>query len=394
MSYYSELVRISILATIGILVYLFDCEQISRKRKIALTIIGILIIINVSCESAGFLFNGKKHYLMLHGIIKAIEFSLAPIIPIMFAWVLAPSGFSPKKRIAISIGLLINATLEFLSVIIPFTFYIDSDNIYFRGSYYWIYIMTYILGIIYLVYELRLFAIRFQSRNMATLVYMLFFAIYGFCIRLRNYELYTDWLIVTISYIMFVLVYNDISLKVDPLTFLLNRKAFETRKKRANYPTVVFMLDLNDFKSINDNYGHDLGDEALRTVSKLIRQVFSNVACCFRYGGDEFSVILKPNKLKQLAENTTESSLDSAIQNLINHLHKLIEKENEKQREKEKEIRKYHLLKNGISVGYALFDPNKEYTHIPYAFTSFEEALKGADEMMYEMKESHAENKN
>lgn len=380
-AYYSELVRISIFATLAIIVYLLENELISRKRINALIAIGILIIICVSLESSGFLFNDKKDFLMLHGIIKSLEFSLAPIIPILFSWVLAPNGFSFKKQIIIILGLLTNATFEFLSVIVPFTFYINSTNIYIRGSYYWIYVLTYSIGIVYLLFELVMFAIRFQSKNTGTLVYLLLFVFYGFSIRLTKYELYTDWLIVTIAYIIFVLVYTDITLKMDALTLLLNRKAFENRKETINYPTVVFMLDLNDFKTINDSFGHDAGDNALKIMASLIKHVFSDVAFCFRIGGDEFCLILKPNKLKQLEDSVPNHNIFLAISTLINKLNDLIEIENEK----------HDLLKNGISIGYGISAPNKpEDFDSPYYATTLQDALKIADNMMYEAKRAHS----
>ena len=85
----------------------------------------------------------------------------------------------------------------------------------------------------------------------------------------------------------------------DALTGLLNRRGFlaETGKLGKccyGHNAACFFLDLDDFKSVNDNYGHDEGDEALKAVGRIIKKVFqneTNITC--RLGGDEFLVFAK-----------------------------------------------------------------------------------------------------
>lgn len=84
----------------------------------------------------------------------------------------------------------------------------------------------------------------------------------------------------------------------DALTGLLNRRAFEDRldeELAANAyrrPVALMMIDLDDFGSINNTYGHQIGDEALRLVSGVIRAHLRQSDAGGRYGGDEFVVIL------------------------------------------------------------------------------------------------------
>ena len=78
----------------------------------------------------------------------------------------------------------------------------------------------------------------------------------------------------------------------DSLTGIRNRLAL-----RQDYPTfrdmelIVMMLDVDDFKTINDTYGHDQGDEVLQRTGALLADCFGQERC-YRYGGDEFLVIL------------------------------------------------------------------------------------------------------
>lgn len=83
----------------------------------------------------------------------------------------------------------------------------------------------------------------------------------------------------------------------DPLTGLLNRKGFDERLSRViqEHPDVScvgIQLDIDDFKFINDMYGHAAGDAALKTLARSIKDNFPDNAVLCRNGGDEFSIIL------------------------------------------------------------------------------------------------------
>lgn len=86
---------------------------------------------------------------------------------------------------------------------------------------------------------------------------------------------------------------------MDPLTQLANRRSFEERlleevqrAKRHESPLSLVMVDLDDFKKINDRYGHPAGDEALRMTARIIRQTIRTIDVACRYGGEEFAIIL------------------------------------------------------------------------------------------------------
>jgi len=64
------------------------------------------------------------------------------------------------------------------------------------------------------------------------------------------------------------------------------------RARRLSSEVSLIVMDLNDFKDINDTYGHHIGDRALREVSKVLRTVIRPYDVCVRYAGDEFIVVL------------------------------------------------------------------------------------------------------
>lgn len=87
--------------------------------------------------------------------------------------------------------------------------------------------------------------------------------------------------------------------RTDKLTALWNRGYWEERlndefrrAQRSGGSSCLVMFDIDHFKNINDTYGHQLGDEAIRSVARLMFANSREVDICGRYGGEEFGVIL------------------------------------------------------------------------------------------------------
>ena len=98
----------------------------------------------------------------------------------------------------------------------------------------------------------------------------------------------------------------------DPLTGLLNRRYIEerlteeiNRSDRTGEPVSFMMLDVDEFKSYNDRYGHPAGDEALELVGRILRDNLRGADVAARYGGEEFSVLL-PETTAEEAEVIAE----------------------------------------------------------------------------------------
>ncbi|MCL5291299.1 MAG: sensor domain-containing diguanylate cyclase [Actinobacteria bacterium] len=97
---------------------------------------------------------------------------------------------------------------------------------------------------------------------------------------------------------------------IDSLTRLFNRRHFHIklrdeamRARRQGYPLGLIILDIDNFKEVNDRFGHLKGDAALRGVGATIcRNIRRDVDIACRYGGDEFAIILPEADLDQAAE--------------------------------------------------------------------------------------------
>ena len=98
----------------------------------------------------------------------------------------------------------------------------------------------------------------------------------------------------------------------DPLTEVGNRNAMDSAMqrelslaKRHNTPLSIILLDIDYFKKINDEYGHLYGDRALHAVAQCAKNSIRNCDMIFRYGGEEFIILLTGTELQgahQLAE--------------------------------------------------------------------------------------------
>jgi diguanylate cyclase (GGDEF)-like protein len=126
--------------------------------------------------------------------------------------------------------------------------------------------------------------------------------------KLRNENELRNALLISLSFMLLLILATLIMIKLknnhlmimakmDNLTKIKNRNAlFEDYNKREKLNKKnVYFIDLDDFKFINDNYGHSAGDEVLKSVSKRLSE-FADKSNIYRMGGDEFLIIIENNK--------------------------------------------------------------------------------------------------
>lgn len=105
----------------------------------------------------------------------------------------------------------------------------------------------------------------------------------------------------------------------DPLTGLLNRRFYEralsdaaARLRRYGLPFALVLIDLDNFKIVNDRFGHAAGDEALRSIGQELRAVLRAGDVAARLGGDEFALIM------------VNAATESAAMPLVERLRKML----------------------------------------------------------------------
>ena len=151
----------------------------------------------------------------------------------------------------------------------------------------------------------------------------------------------------------------------DPLTTLFNRKYLETYIDTTLYtgaykskPCGLMMVDIDFFKLINDSYGHDIGDIAIKTISNTLLDVVSDKGIVVRFGGEEFIVVLPDSNDDEILNTAEEVRIAFSQQKI--------------QAGKE-------TFSKTVSIGVSLF-PNKQRDFWKY--------IKQTDIALYEAKQT------
>lgn len=186
-----------------------------------------------------------------------------------------------------------------------------------------------------------------------------FFIVAGTFIQLLIPSIHTSWHCVSISLFLLYILLTEFDGSFDTLTGLYNRATFIRASKQLTdkkaFSVVVF--DINNFKEINDTYGHEYGDAVLKEVAKIIRASFDNYCSCYRFGGDEFYSICM---------NTNEEKLENQLKDMTNSL--------AKERQDDRNL-------PTVAYGYSIFRGDK--------ILDFGNMLKQADDQMYYYKQQH-----
>jgi diguanylate cyclase (GGDEF)-like protein/putative nucleotidyltransferase with HDIG domain len=158
----------------------------------------------------------------------------------------------------------------------------------------------------------------------------------------------------------------------DPLTGLPNARSlslrFEeeaSRARRTDRGFQVVMLDLDEFKIVNDTYGHKLGDRMLREVAAIIQRQLREYDFLARYAGDEFVALV------QEVDGTQIEELCHRIESVVSHF--------------ALPVGKVSKARVGISIGTATFGADGD---------TLDQLLMKADDKMYSMKSEHRVSRN
>ena len=205
-----------------------------------------------------------------------------------------------------------------------------------------------------MVVQIICFCYHYQNQNTVSLALILAFVLAGVVCQAVNDELRIVWLVVAVGNTLFYIYYSDLVQQVDSLTGLLNRRNYENRIESMLERAAIIFFDVDDFKAVNDNYGHQCGDDCLKAVGKALKRTFGKSGLCYRIGGDEFCVIMD-------RRISSVPRLNAALCELL-------------------DIKRRSLkYLPHVSYGYAVFEPRR---------MTPAEAVAAADQMMYEIKNS------
>lgn len=329
-----------------------DISQSPRRNMLCFHLYSVIAICAL-CEWSGVMLDGTSPTLLpLHLAVKVVELSCAPLIGLFAGSVIHPCD----RRIVM--GLMwcagVHTLLVLISVFTGLIFSVDMQNVYHHGPLYWVYMLAYGMSMAFFLAQVVSACRAYQYTGGTQLALATLLVLMGLLMQLLLPEVKIDWLAITFGTLMMSKFSSDMALQTDGLTKLVNRLGYEHLLPRLRVPATIVMFDVDHFKEVNDQHGHQAGDECLRTVAACIHGAFSAYGTCFRIGGDEFCVIL------------TQRNAQYDV--MLAHFHALMA-----------QAREESPILPTVSVGVAHFNPTAD---------SLDDVIARADVRMYQDKET------
>ena len=346
-TYYSVVLTVAFLFVLITAYIIANNNSVDKKTKIKfLACIGIVILGGLF-EWIGNLVAGNENLRWVLTLSKFIEFVITPVFPFLLVYTIANRKSTKYMLIPISV----NIVLQIINIWTKFIFNVTPTGEYIRGNFYFLYILVYAIEGAYLFYCSALLAKNYQHKTSIIVIFAILMITYGVGAQIANRQFLTCWLAIALSVVVFFLFYIDMITQTDALTFALNRRCYENFLTRNDKEFGYVFFDLDDFKRINDELGHEYGDEVLRKTANIIRQSFKKNSYVYRIGGDEFAVIITKN-----VEN---------ISNLIDNFKAQLDK-----------LKRQDENIPNVSLGYSIINPKDNVG----------DQIKFVDELMYRYK--------
>ena len=239
---------------------------------------------------------------------------------------------------------VIEMVLLIVNLFEPIVFEIDENNVYHRGDYY---ILFVVLGFVLVFYGYTYYMIaKLRNPSLRYFPVMEFLApvVVGNIVQMKIYGISLLPISFAVAFAAITIALQNECIYIDKLTGVYNRyeldKILKRRHYRRNEKLIAMMLDLNDFKSINDTYSHEEGDQALITFAKALMEAIGSEGLVIRFAGDEFIILIPVFK-------------PVTIDEYKDRIHRKLDEYNESSG------KPYKL---SAAIGGRLFDPHTEST--------------------------------
>lgn len=361
------------LISIVVLVILFVTliRQLNWKNyinKIFFYMIGMNIALIVLDSAilllSGKQFEGARFALMLS---VGIYYAIAPIFALFWLYYVEMTIFQSKDRlIRISVIPCMIILTNFILIIASYSsnmiFNISDENIFTRGSHHYLVVVASFLILIITVYQIFKYKNQIRKKDFMPLLLFAIPPVVSSFILLIFKDINLIWNSLIVSQLLIYIYIQSKITSTDFLTGLYNRREYEMTVKDLsmikNKHVIIsgIMVDINDFKDINDQFGHRVGDEVLIATAKLLKSAIRKQDYVFRIGGDEFLVIITSD------DKTAVNQVTNRIEEVLKHYNQNSD----------------YSFTLSFSLGTGVYD-DKTYVDIP----SFFEHL---DLMMYDDK--------
>lgn len=233
-----------------------------------------------------------------NGVLFCFNMVIGPVWSALIIHHVRGSFYKYEKRL-VYILCIIGFILIVANLFVPIVYHVDSNNVYHRDSLYWYYL---VMEAFFLIYGCVMYIIAKSRGGILKFFPVVVFIIpivIGIVVQTSVYGVSTIPPFVAISVCCMINSLKNESIYKDHLTGIYNRAYLDQIKresdKKKNGAITAIMIDLNDFKSINDRFGHNIGDQALIDTASILRKTIGDIGSVIRYAGDEFVIIINTN---------------------------------------------------------------------------------------------------
>ena len=298
MDFSLNIFAIIILITLLVVIYLTR-DTINIKSRLFRVMIFATIIMNI-LEILSWSFDGKQgdlNYFLNYSfnfLFTALNTLVVGLWACYIDYLISKDHKTLKQNWYYFLPLFIMITLSIVNIFTPILFSISSTNVYSRLPFIWVSIP---LTVIMYIYVFVLAYKNYKNNNQKVIIGVISFLslpIIAAILQLRFLGLFLIWPSTAVAILISYLIFETTSNSRDYLTGLFTRERAEELINRhiyKNRPFSVMMLDIDNFKHINDTEGHNTGDQVLIEIAKILQKQFDKNTLVSRFGGDEFLIV-------------------------------------------------------------------------------------------------------
>ena len=289
------------------IVYQSAKNENQQMRRVLFRYTAYGIMSSLVLDTLWKLLDGKRFPLdvAVNQIVNALFLASGIVIGcVWYLYVLETLGYRITRKLTLGImsPAILFTALNLISIKTGWIFYVTKDNVYVRGPLFWLQttaaLAVLLSSLVHCLIRLLNGKKTVPRRVVLDLIGFYIIPVVGTLLSMPITGMPGAWTCAAVSIILMYIDSQDREIVRDTLTGLNNRKmlpsVFEeyTRQTAPGSVLYLYMMDLDDFKSINDTYGHLAGDEALKAASRLFAQAADGKrAMVARVGGDEFLIL-------------------------------------------------------------------------------------------------------
>lgn len=352
------------------LYYVSQTKILTRRvedRIYSFTIFGVML--GCFFEAFSYFLDGKTFTgaIFLNHVANTYLFSVNLILPLCVLFYVDLGLYGDTKRLWQKykpqiLAVIFMLIMTLVNLFTPIVYYISDSNVYERRPFGYVYYVVILFILISAIVVTRRYEKEYGARTFFKINMFLIPILVGAGLQFAFYGLSLAWLSSAIGLTGLYMMQQNETAYIDSLLYTYNRKYLDFILKNwidRGYRFSGLMLDIDRFKSINDNYGHSEGDKALMKVADILKKSRVGKESVFRFAGDEFIVLERMDAGR---------SMDEYIAAMERNLAKFNEGRGDDE------------YKLSFSYGVSTFEPGKG---------DMDTFMKDLDDRMYEMKKQH-----